>query len=637
MNHASDPDRRAHPVDPVSLSAYRDDALEAPERRALEEHLAGCPTCRGRLATYSLLGSALRPGDDDRVPASVDRRVAALLRARTAPSRPDRRRWALRPALAVLALVALLAGALLSGLPLGVGTGGPSVAAAYPCDDPAECVVAVRFSGAVDRGDVERSLTIDPPVPVVTSWRADTLLIKPVEPLRPDTSYTLSLNPEGSGGRAVPVELRVVVGETATPIAVATVSGGAPRARTPTPPAASTAVRSAPAPSAAQPRATREPPPTPTSTASPTATPTGEATPTPCPIEPVRGFGLLYRGQPAVASRLGCPRETEQAVRVAVQRFRGGTLIWRADRKEILALLGDGTWRAYPDTFDGVETVTPGPDEPVRGFGKLWREQSSLRAALGPALGPEESGDVVVQAFDGGLLIWTDERVIRALYADGTWESYPDAYREATPTATVEPAATPTAIATPPPTGAASPAPTPARRPTVAAVPPSVANCPSQPVRGFGVVYRESPGVADRLGCARAAESPIQLAGQSFERGVMLWRADTREILVLRQAGAWSLHADTWREGEALSDAGPVPAGRFVPDRGFGKVWRQASGVRQALGWATGVEQPLPGAVQEFAGGRMLWTGDRIVYVLYPDGAWQAFVDTFVEPTTTGR
>jgi len=29
--------------------------------------------------------------------------------------------------------------------------------------------------------------------------------------------------------------------------------------------------------------------------------------------------------------------------------------------------------------------------------------------------------------------------------------------------------------------------------------------------------------------------------------------------------------------------------------------------------------------------GRMLWTSDRLIYVLYTDGTWQSFPDTFVD------
>ena len=122
---------------------------------------------------------------------------------------------------------------------------------------------------------------------------------------------------------------------------------------------------------------------------------------------------------------------------------------------------------------------------------------------------------------------------------------------------------------------------------------------------------------------------------QTFEHGTMLWRSDQREIAVRLGEGAWSVYPDTWRDGDMLTDAGTPPAGRFAPQRSFGKLWQQQPVVRESLGWATGEEQSLSGAVQEFADGWMLRTSDRMIYALYSNGTWQSFPDTFVEPTAT--
>ena len=115
----------------------------------------------------------------------------------------------------------------------------------------------------------------------------------------------------------------------------------------------------------------------------------------------------------------------------------------------------------------------------------------------------------------------------------------------------------------------------------------------------------------------------------------MVRHADTGEIIVIRQDGAWSAFFDSWQEGEALADAGTPPPGLAAPERGLGKVWREAPGVREALGWAAAPEEPLAGAVEAFAGGRLLWTADRFIYALYADGSGQRFVDSFVDPTPT--
>jgi hypothetical protein len=79
---------------------------------------------------------------------------------------------------------------------------------------------------------------------------------------------------------------------------------------------------------------------------------------------------------------------------------------------------------------------------------------------------------------------------------------------------------------------------------------------------------------------------------QPFERGFMVWNGTTRMIYVMFNDGTWQEFADTWTESEpTLPDTGgePPPAGQYVPQRGFGKVWLQLGG-HAALGWATSEE-----------------------------------------------
>jgi len=42
-------------------------------------------------------------------------------------------------------------------------------------------------------------------------------------------------------------------------------------------------------------------------------------------------------------------------------------------------------------------------------------------------------------------------------------------------------------------------------------------------------------------------------------------------------------------------------------------------------------ERGFIGAVQEFARGVMLWSNQRTIYVLYSDGTWERFVDSYPE------
>lgn len=156
---------------------------------------------------------------------------------------------------------------------------------------------------------------------------------------------------------------------------------------------------------------------------------------------------------------------------------------------------------------------------------------------------------------------------------------------------------------------------------------PGVTECKVTSQSAFGALIAAVPSIASKMGCAQAPETSVQLVRQSFEHGQMLWRSDTDEIIVLPRDGGWSVYPDSWAEGETLSDPGNPPSGLIAPARGFGKLWRVRPDVRASLGWATGNEQQFSGAVQEFAGGRMLWASDRSITVLYTGGSWQGLPD----------
>ena len=77
-----------------------------------------------------------------------------------------------------------------------------------------------------------------------------------------------------------------------------------------------------------------------------------------------------------------------------------------------------------------------------------------------------------------------------------------------------------------------------------------------------------------------------------FERGAMLYRANTRTITVFATdpnvsspVGSYRLFADTWAPGQEPG-GGMVAPGLFNPRQGFGKVWRENADVRQQLGFA---------------------------------------------------
>ena len=118
--------------------------------------------------------------------------------------------------------------------------------------------------------------------------------------------------------------------------------------------------------------------------------------------------------------------------------------------------------------------------------------------------------------------------------------------------------------------------------------------------------------------CPDGPPQSTQAAEQIFEGGRMIWlehAAPIRQwdwgtggqddfiILALYSPGvAWpqkQTFVDAWSPNELDSDPDIVPpSGKFQPIRGFGKVWRTHSDVRQKLGWALNQETSFDAVYQ---------------------------------------
>lgn len=87
-----------------------------------------------------------------------------------------------------------------------------------------------------------------------------------------------------------------------------------------------------------------------------------------------------------------------------------------------------------------------------------------------------------------------------------------------------------------------------------------------------------------------------QAAYQAFERGFMLWRADTEEIFVFAALTSGSygsvyrypLSTYTNLPSNPVTDT--PPSGRTSPVQGFGRVWGNNASVRSLLGWGLAPE-----------------------------------------------
>lgn len=102
-----------------------------------------------------------------------------------------------------------------------------------------------------------------------------------------------------------------------------------------------------------------------------------------------------------------CPADAPLFTDGAEQHFERGVMVWVEAQDLIYVLFDDAghpRWSAYEDKWDEGEPtmdpeIEPPPDlqQPVRGFGFLWREESTLRQRLGWAVDEERGYQTAVQ------------------------------------------------------------------------------------------------------------------------------------------------------------------------------------------------------------------------------------------------
>ncbi|HTP09979.1 MAG TPA: hypothetical protein VMP08_17100 [Anaerolineae bacterium] len=81
-------------------------------------------------------------------------------------------------------------------------------------------------------------------------------------------------------------------------------------------------------------------------------------------------------------------------------------------------------------------------------------------------------------------------------------------------------------------------------------------------------------------------------AEQVFEHGRMIWLQHDNRIYIFFADGTYQTFDDTWVAGQPDSVPGLTPpAERFMPVRGFGKVWSSEADIRSRLGWALAEER----------------------------------------------
>jgi len=146
--------------------------------------------------------------------------------------------------------------------------------------------------------------------------------------------------------------------------------------------------------------------------------------------------------------------------------------------------------------------------------------------------------------------------------------------------------------------------------------------------------------------CPNGPPQSSWAAEQVFEGGRMLWLEDGTLVdakykgqslifVLYTQGWSWEIYIATWTSIEPDRDPSLVPPQGFhQPIRGFGKVWRDNSQVRQRLGWALADERGFEALYQRVSDfdwdnqcHYLSTADDRVVSLCSRGGVW-----SFVTP-----
>lgn len=152
----------------------------------------------------------------------------------------------------------------------------------------------------------------------------------------------------------------------------------------------------------------------------PTVGPGATANPANCFSTPQPPFDSAWRNNPAAASALGCALGSIYQAGGAFQNFENGVMFWRESDRSIYVIstrntnagqASDSWWRIADTWVEGEAASDPsliapaGLIQPVRGFGKVWRNNGFVREALGWATGDESGIATRWHDFEHGVMM----------------------------------------------------------------------------------------------------------------------------------------------------------------------------------------------------------------------------------------
>lgn len=145
-----------------------------------------------------------------------------------------------------------------------------------------------------------------------------------------------------------------------------------------------------------------------------------------CNIPTDAAFSLV------AGANLGCATGAAFKSGASEQEFENGQMLWLEEWVMIVVMVRGAPYDAYDDLFYPGDPesadLTPPADgllEPRQGFGEVWRKIGGPDAAIGWAVGPEQSYASTVQYFEKGAAIQRADGTVFILemenHARGTW------------------------------------------------------------------------------------------------------------------------------------------------------------------------------------------------------------------------
>jgi hypothetical protein len=333
------------------------------------------------------------------------------------------------------------------------------------------------------------------------------------------------------------------------------------------------------------------------------------------------------------------------------QFFQKGVMLWRADTGFIWALANDGQVYNFP-----LSAYTELPENRNRenltypalfGFGKVWANNWEIRSQFGFPIWQEFGFNMGVHQDGETYYLRQTNGTIYKVMPDGTWEYAEEMPNSGTPIiysfeATPNPASAGTSVYLNWSAAGAEAARIEAyagdlqiiSMPDLALAGSSSFKIPSDVATAaieFWLHLADpdaqrlvSTNVLISVAPSEIYENNPGATFQQFERGFMIWRADTNDIYVLYGAngGPLAIYPGSAYSGLPDNPIRNVPLRRVRPENGFGKVWGNIPQVRNQIGWATVSEDGYL-ATARLENGVPIWiTIPDGRAVILTEGAW---------------